>query len=170
MIYEWFKRFRPAKIKPFNGCHYFTRPPVGIINRLRFIYFHIRYEWSIPDGPVFIVKLWIWILDHLCGRFYSSSQNPICRSPNHSSVLSRKQNIGWSFIIKYFLYKTIPLEKFYSWGNLKMKLLGIEVNPLEWALSMQWFRKRMLNLNCMDALIYGGSVTEFGVHIIILMH
>ena len=124
MIYEWFKRFRPAKIKPFNGCHYFARPPVGIINRLRFIYFYIRYQWSIPDGPVFFVKLWIWILDHLCGRFYSSSQNPICRSPNHSSVLSRKQNIGCFFIIKYFSYKTIalvgkPLKSFILEGTRK---------------------------------------------------
>ena len=69
MIFEWFKRFRPAKVKPFNNaCHYFARPPVGIINRLRFIYFYIRYQWSIPDGPVFMVKLWMWILDHLCGR------------------------------------------------------------------------------------------------------
>ena len=104
MIYEWFKRFRPAKIKPFNDFHYFSRPPVGIINGLRFIYFYIRYQWLNPDGPVFMVKLWMRILDHLCGRLYSFNQNPICRSPNHSSVLSTKQNIGRFFITKSILY------------------------------------------------------------------
>ena len=66
---------RNLQIRVNNACHYFARPPVGIINRLRFIYFYIRYQWSIPDGPVFMVKLWMWILDHLCGRLYSVNQN-----------------------------------------------------------------------------------------------
>ena len=103
MIYEWFQRFRPAKIKQYNGSQYFSRPPVGIINRLRFIYFYIRYQWSNPDGPVFMVKLWMWILDHLCGALYSSDRNPICRSPNHSSLLSTKQNIGWFYNQVYII-------------------------------------------------------------------
>merc|ERR1712203_792211 len=67
--------------------------PVGIINGLSFIYFYIRKQWLNPDGPVLMVKLLMRILDHLCGRLYSFNQNPICRSPNHSSVLSTKQNI-----------------------------------------------------------------------------
>ena len=103
---EWNKRFRPPKIK-FNELNYwgppvrkfnelnYWGPPVGIINGLRWLYCFIRYQWSNSNGPVFIVKLWMLIADHFFGRIYSFNQNSICRNSNHSSVLSRKQNIGW---------------------------------------------------------------------------
>ena len=61
-----------------------------------FNYFrYVRYLWSTPDGPVFILKLLIATLDKWLGRLYPLNQNPICQSTNHSSVLSKKQNIGW---------------------------------------------------------------------------
>merc|ERR1712227_261088 len=85
-----FKQFRPNDFVR-NGDQ--NWPPRESINGLRFGYFFIRYLWSNPDGPVFMVKLWILILDALFGRFYSFNRNPICRSPNHSSLLSKQQNI-----------------------------------------------------------------------------
>ena len=93
--HEWEKRFKKdAEEIP------------GVIHWLCYIIlFHfcfIRYLWSIPDGPVFIVKLWILIMDVFYAGFYSFNKNPICRSQNHSSVLSKKQNIGW--FLKYNLY------------------------------------------------------------------
>ena len=87
---ENMKRFRKTDfVTGENGA------PEGIINGLRFCCSFIRYLWSNPDGPVFMVKLWMLILDGLFGRFYSFNRNPICRSSNHSSLLSKKQNIGW---------------------------------------------------------------------------
>ena len=66
----------------------------GILILRAVIYWAIRYYWSAPDGPVFIVKLWIWFLDIVFERFYSLNQSRICRTLNHSSILSKKQNMG----------------------------------------------------------------------------
>ena len=59
------------------------------------------------------------------------------------------------------------VEKFYFWGNQKMNFLPKEVNPSVWALSIQWFLKRMLNLKSMGTIKYGGNFMEFGAPIII---
>ena len=93
-LHESAKQFRMKELKAkiLNGDH----PSLSEgINILRWAYFLIRYQWTNPDGPVFIVKLWMLIMDGVFGRLYSFNQDPICRSSNHSSVLSKKQNIGW---------------------------------------------------------------------------
>ena len=92
-FHEVFKRFRPDDFS-YLVAGWNQRLP-GEMNGLRFLYFYILYLWSNPDGPVFMVKLWVLILDLLFGRLYSFNRNPICRSSNHSSLLSKKQNIGW---------------------------------------------------------------------------
>ena len=94
-LHEVAKRFRPTReiiIKLVQWEH-FPSLSEGILI-LRFVYCYIHYLWSKPDGPRFMVNLWMLILDRLFGRLYSLNQNPICRSPNHSSVLSKNQNIG----------------------------------------------------------------------------
>ena len=94
--HELAKRFRPAREMIINFLQWERSPSLREgIQFLRAIYCGIRYQWSIPDGPVFMVKVWMVILDIFFGRLYSFNQNPICRSPNRSSVLSKKQNIGW---------------------------------------------------------------------------
>ena len=89
-LHELAKRFRPKRELLLKFVH----RNIYAIYMLRYIYCYIRYLWSIPDGPVFMVKLWMLILDRLFVRLYSLNQDPICRSPNHSSVLSKNQNIG----------------------------------------------------------------------------
>ena len=89
------KRFR-ISVKIITEKRYLSSLYQGI-NYLRFAYCYICYLWSKSDGPLFMFKLWMLILDRLFRRLYSFNQNPICRSPNHSSVLSKKQNIGWFF-------------------------------------------------------------------------
>ena len=94
--HELAKKSRLAReiiVKLMKGDHY---PSLSEgVNFLRYIYCYMRYLWSIPDGPVFIVKLSMLMLDRFFERGYSFNQNPICRRPNNSSVLSKKQNIGW---------------------------------------------------------------------------
>ena len=86
--------FRPVKLKSYNGKFgYFTRAPNGIINALRFLYFYCCYQWAKPDGPNFLRKIGIRILDHLFGQFYRVNKNQIRRTSNSSSILSKKQNI-----------------------------------------------------------------------------
>ena len=101
-LHELAKRLRrTTKLRDGNSNYW-------IIQLLSFTYHYIRYQWSNPDGPVFMLKLWILILDLFFKRLYPLNQNLICRSPNHSSVLSKKQNIGW--FLKYnlhFRYKDI---------------------------------------------------------------
>ena len=95
-VHELAKRLRPTKemiIKLVQWDH-FPSLREGILI-LRGVYWAIRYYWSTRGGPVFIVKLWLWILDIFFRRLYSFNQNPIYRSSNHPSALSEKQNIGW---------------------------------------------------------------------------
>ena len=99
-LHEVAKRFRPTReiiIKLVQWEH-FPSLSEGILI-LRFVYCYIHYLWSKPDGPRFMVNLWMLILDRLFGSLYSFNQNAICRSPTHSSVLSKKQNIGWFYSI-----------------------------------------------------------------------
>ena len=108
-LHELAKQFRPKKKLLLKFIH----RNIYAIYMLRYIYCYIRYLWSIPDGPVFVVKLWMLILDRLFGRLYSLNQNPICRSPNHSSVLSKNQNIG-QFLqcsVQYIIYITVVCLK-----------------------------------------------------------
>ena len=101
-LHELSKRFHPFKAitnKLFSGDHYLRLGEgvqlLGAVNWVQFISGAIHHLWSTPNGPVFIVKLWIVFMDILFGKLYSFNQNPICRNPNHSSVLSKKQNLGW---------------------------------------------------------------------------
>ena len=116
------KRF-PILVKIIAEKRYPSSLHQGI-NYLRFAYCYIRYLWSKSDGPVFMFKLWMLILDRLFGNLYPFNRNPICRSPNHSSVLSKKQNIGWFFkcsvlYVIYMIHEGPPilvriLVKFFS--------------------------------------------------------
>ena len=107
-LHEVVKRFRPTRefINTIKKGEHYPSLSEGI-NFLRDIYNLCRsisiHLWSIPDGPVFIVKVWMLILDRLFGRLYSFNQNPICRSQNHSSILSKKQNIGWFIALPSYL-------------------------------------------------------------------
>ena len=104
MINEWFQRFRPAKIKPFNGqFYYFSRAPVGIINALRFVYFYLYYQWSNPHGPVFVVKLSMRLLDHFCDRLCTHNQKPICRKTFSPFILSKKAKFRMVYNIEVFI-------------------------------------------------------------------
>ena len=101
-LHELIKRFHPIKelVKLlFSGDPYPTLREqiqlLGGVNWVQFILSAIHYHWSTPDGPVFIVKLWFVFMDIIFGKLYSFHRNPICRNPNHSSVLSKKQNLGW---------------------------------------------------------------------------
>ena len=98
-FHEWVKRLREVRIqKNERNWH-------KLCFWISVRYRYLRYVCSTPDGPLFIVKLLIAVLDYLWyygGRFYLFNQNPICRSSNHSSVLSKKQNIGW--VLKYNLH------------------------------------------------------------------
>ena len=61
--HDVFKRFRPNDFVR-NGNQQW--PPTGIAGGfivLRFGYFYIRYLWSNSDGPVFMVKFLMMILD-----------------------------------------------------------------------------------------------------------
>ena len=63
-VHELAKRLRPTKemiIKLVQWDH-FPSLREGILI-LRGVYWAIRYYWSTRGGPVFIVKLWLWILD-----------------------------------------------------------------------------------------------------------
>ena len=101
-FHEWSKRIHPYKElgkKLFSGDQ---KPSLlegiqllGGVNWVQIILGGIHHFWSIPDGPVFMVKVSMLMLDRFFERGYSFNQNPICRSPNHSSVLSKKQNLGW---------------------------------------------------------------------------
>lgn len=146
--HEWFKRFRPRKII-INGVHY-RGPREGIMNGLRSIYFYIRYlhlylcyHWSNPDGPGFMAKLWMLISDHLFGRLYSFNQNTICRSPNHSSVLSKKQNIGW------FLYNS-SFYIGYQYPSLKtLEVLFLREPENE----APWDRSKSIGMSFVNAIV-----------------
>ena len=89
-FHEWVKRLREVRIQKNEGNWH--KLCFWILAKFGYI----RYLWSISDGPVFIVKLLMAVLDDYFDRFYSFNQNPVCRS-YHSSVLSKKQNIGWFF-------------------------------------------------------------------------
>ena len=65
-IHQLAKRFRPT-IELLNEDHYPSLPEV--IQLLRFIYCYIRYLWSNSDGPVFMVKLWMLIMDRFLVDF-----------------------------------------------------------------------------------------------------
>ena len=79
--HELAKQSRLAReiiVKLMKGDHY---PSLSEgVNFLRYIYCYM---------------LSMLMLDRFFERGYSFNQNPICRSPNNSSVLSKKQNIGW---------------------------------------------------------------------------
>lgn len=106
-IHELSKRFRfrfwikELTIKPFSRDYLFL---LEVIQRgfILPVLGGIHLLLSIPDGPVFIVKLWFIFIDVIFGKLYSFNQNPICRNPNHSSVLSKKQNLGW--FLQYSLH------------------------------------------------------------------
>ena len=101
-FHEFIKRFRRTEESTSDqeGTH-FLRSTLYTFLRIYnychngFFVIYIRYLWSQPDGPDFIVKLLMLFLDAWFQRLYSFNRNPICRSNNHSSVLSKKQNIGW---------------------------------------------------------------------------
>ena len=85
-LHEYLKRFKtwPEEDNDVRFCY-------GLLEK----FCYIRYLWTNPDGPVFIVKLWFAFMDVIFAKLYSFNQNPIRRNPNHSSVLSKKQNLGW---------------------------------------------------------------------------
>ena len=87
-FHEWVKRFEKDATEVSGVINWLC---YGIL--MHFCY--ICFLWSIPDGPVFIVKLLIAFLDKYLPSFYCLNQNPICRSQNHSTILSKKQNIEW---------------------------------------------------------------------------
>ena len=94
--HELSKRIRLTReliVKIMKGDHY-PRLSDGI-HFFSFIYSYFRYLWSIPDGPVLMVKIWMLFLDRCCERFFFFNQNPIRRDTNHAPILSKKQNIGW---------------------------------------------------------------------------
>ena len=95
-LHELSKRFKPTRelmVKLIRRDHY---PSLYEgLQLLGGVYWVIHYCWSTRDGPVFIVKLWMLFSDVVFGKLYSFNQNPIWRNPNHSSVLSKKQNLGW---------------------------------------------------------------------------
>ena len=95
-LHEMFKRLKTTKEILTKLLQWDHIPSLrdGILV-LRFVYYAIGYHWSTPDGPVSIVKVWMLFMDIFFGRLYPLNQNPICRSANHSSILSKKQYIGW---------------------------------------------------------------------------
>ena len=93
-LHDMYKPFRPNDFSHLSTGENQFKPWKWIDKGLRLLYIYIRYLWSNPDGPVFMVKLWMLILDRGFGRMYSFNRNPIRRSPNQSSLLSEKQNIG----------------------------------------------------------------------------